>query len=144
MCLYVDRRETDRQLQDKSNRVFFKLFCCLHADSIMRTPYRLFPIKDYDTLIKVESPASRTTRKDISEGAFHARLTKEAVELSDVEQTDYFIKGNHSLYILPIHVYYEDIIAYGLQGDVAVKAFTITKHDWVHCGEHQVWRKGVK
>lgn len=76
--------------------MFYKLFCRLYKDNLMRTPYCLFPIKDYKDSIEVDLPVKLNSDR-INSGAFHARLTKEAVIKSDLEQSYYFIKSAHDL-----------------------------------------------
>ena len=66
----------------------------------------------------------------IDHDAFHARITEEALKM-DIFFAEFFKRDKMGELIkLPIKVTYNDIIAYGIQNDVAFKAYTITEESW--------------
>jgi hypothetical protein len=133
MCLYVNVSKTEQELKNPEPRVFFKIFvkakdCPFtpYAKDCLFTPYWKYSIYQPGTVI-VPHPVLFEGQPMINENAFHARTTEKALK-QDSFYCEYFDRGKPLN--VTINANHEDIIAFGIQDDVALKAYTITKETW--------------
>lgn len=126
MCLYVNRIKTEQELKNKCviPFTFYKVFIKI-SDHLL-SPYWSFPIQKPGRII-MPDPVLLGEQEMIGKDAFHARTRKEALK-HDSFYCGFFERGEPVEVI--IHANHKDIIAFGIQDDVALKAFTITFSDW--------------
>ncbi len=128
MCLYIDHQITNSKKMDTEPQIFFKVFLKKEDQSkkkYLETPFLHYKV-DREGLHEV-ALTDKYSDTDIGSGAFHARTKETSIgqELSWIKQ---FELGKYA--VVKIHVKAKDIIAYGNQDDVAVKAYEITSEDW--------------
>lgn len=123
MCLYIDRGATKRELEEGSLiRTYYKVF--VRKDGKLYSPYHKYVITGPG---EVRLPDKEFTGDSIEAGAFHLRVTEDDLK-TDLFFIDYMELGKPE--ILGVHVDKKDIIAYGIQGGVAVKAYRIDHAAW--------------
>lgn len=127
MCLYVSHGKTEQKLAEPppaSPHMFYKVF--VKTDTHLISPYWSFKI-DRPGRIYIPHPAILDGQEMIGKGAFHAR-THEGALKQDAFYCEFFDRGEPVEII--IHALQEDIIAYGVQDDVALKGFIISFTSW--------------
>lgn len=127
MCLYISKWKTDQESKDKSKRTFFKLF--IKESDHLKTPYQSFVIKKAGRVVLPSKEFRERIYDIIGEEGFHARTTEEAIKM-DIFYYEYFHKEKAEHVIIEIEVNPEDIVAYGIQNDVAFKSYTIPQDVW--------------
>jgi hypothetical protein len=132
MCLYIDNIKTEQELaKDVPVWTFYKLF--LKRDNpeikILRTPYRDFEVRSSGIKsIPNNEIIDQCGNISIWGGVFHARVDEKSIK-QDMGWVDCFLP--HLVPVcLPILVKKEDIVAFGIQDDVAVMSYEITQEVW--------------
>jgi hypothetical protein len=143
MCLYVDKITTIQELEKEfDTRTFYKLFI-LKKDgpkpTHIESPYLDFKIR-WPGRVELPWSAYRLTSEEaldrviVTDRAFHVRATEEALKI-DRFWVEFFDKAKkENVVSLPVTVRKEDIICFGLQDQVAVKAYEISKESWLSMG----------
>ena len=132
MCLYVDKITTLQELEKEfDTKTFFKLF--ILKKTHLETPYLNFEVRGPGRIelphgVQPLSSEEAINRSIIQGSAFHARATEDALKI-DRFWVEFFNKGD--AISLPVTVRKEDIICFGLQDQVAVKAYEILKESWL-------------
>jgi len=127
MCLYIDALKTERELCNEETRTFFKLF--IKESDYLKTPYMSFIIRVPGQII-LPNPEKQDSSYIIEKGAFHARTSEISLKI-DIFFSKFFERDNNGEHVsLPIEVTHKDIIAYGIQNDVALRSYRITKKTW--------------
>lgn len=124
MCLYVNVSKTEQELKNTEPRIFYKVF--VKAKDHLLTPYWTFSIHEPGKVI-IPDPVSLGMHPMINGDAFHVRTTEGALK-QDAFYCEYFDRGKPIN--VTINANHEDIIAFGVQDDVALKAYTITEETW--------------
>ena len=124
MCLYVNHIKTEKELENRASRIFYKIF--IRASDYLSTPYWSFRV-DNPGKYTLANAVSYTGQEMIGKGVFHARTRKSALK-QDLFYCEFFECGKPV--VVPIHADIEDILAFGVQDDVALRTFTITKETW--------------
>lgn len=124
MCLFVNRIKTIQEWQNRAPRVFYKVF--VKATDHLFTPYWRFSVNAPGQYC-LANAVSFEDQEMIGKGAFHAR-TKESALVQDEYYCEHFELGKPVR--VPILVDVDEITAFGVVNDVALRAFTITHKTW--------------
>jgi hypothetical protein len=135
MCLYVNKQLTMIGLSSsKDIKTFWKLF--VKHESYLETPYLKYKVNS-PGLITVDNPIIWDSNIEIiGGGAFHLRTHEEALK-RDEFHAEFFEMGK--VVKIPVQVTFEDIIAFGGDENVAVRAYMISVQEW-----NKIFKKNSK